>query len=306
MKTIHTLIPDIYKIVNTDWMTPKLSELLARDISKRLDTEKVRRNGLRLSKLGPRCPKALWHSVHTPELAAPLPPWVHIKLMYGHILEALVLTLARAAGHTVTGEQDELEVCGVLGHRDAVIDGCLVDVKSSSVLALEKLKSGSIEQDDSFGYLDQLDAYLSGSALDPLTTVKDRGYLLGIGKELGHLALHEHKHRPDHIEKRLRDYQRIVALPQPPACGCGTEPFQASGNVKLDTRASYDEMRYVCHPHLRTFIYAERSKPKIVYLTKVVREPKNVKEIDKHGRVVYNGLPNVTWPMQMPEPVAGV
>jgi hypothetical protein len=226
--------------------------------------------------------------------------------MYGHILEALVLTLARAAGHTVTGEQDELEVCGVLGHRDAVIDGCLVDVKSSSVLALEKLKSGSIEQDDSFGYLDQLDAYLSGSALDPLTTVKDRGYLLGIGKELGHLALHEHKHRPDHIEKRLRDYQRIVALPQPPACGCGTEPFQASGNVKLDTRASYDEMRYVCHPHLRTFIYAERSKPKIVYLTKVVREPKNVKEIDKHGRVVYNGLPNVTWPMQMPEPVAGV
>ena len=51
---------------------------------------------------------------------------------------------------------------------------------------------------------------------------------------------------------------------------------------------------------------AERSKPKIVYLTKVVREPKNVKEIDKYGRVVYNGLFNVTWSLQMPESVAGV
>jgi hypothetical protein len=301
LKTIHTLIPDIYKIVNTNWMTDELANILARDIASRLGTGRQARRALRLSELRPRCPKALWHSVHTPELAAPLPPWVHIKLMYGHILEALVLTLARAAGHKVEGEQDELVCCGVVGHRDAVIDGCVVDVKSSSVLALDKLKTGSIEQNDGFGYLDQLDAYIGGSATDSLTTVKDKGYLLGIGKELGHLALHEHKYRASHIEERIRDYQRIIALPEPPNCECGTEAF-TNGNTKLDTRASYDEMRYVCWPKLRTFIYAKGP----VYLTNVVKAPKDVPELDKHGRICYNGLYNVTWPMQMSEPVAGV
>lgn len=302
MKSIHSLIPDIYRIVQTDWMTEALAQQLAKDIASRLGGGNHRRKTLRLSKLGPRCPKALWHSVHTPELAAPLPPWVHIKLLYGHILEALVLTMARAAGHTVEGEQDELVVGGVVGHRDAVIDGCVVDVKSSSVRALEKLKAGTIEQDDGFGYLDQLDAYISGSSTDALTTVKDRGYLLGIGKELGHLALHEHKHRATHIEERIRDYQRIVNLPEPPTCQCGTKPFNKAGNIQLDTRASYDEMRYVCWPKLRTFLYSKGP----IYLTKVIKEPKDMIEIDKGGRIVYNGLYSQSGTMQVPEPMAGM
>lgn len=236
-----------------------------------------------------------------------MPGYVHIKLLYGHILEALVLTLARAAGHTVQGEQDELEVSGVLGHRDAVIDGRLVDVKSSSILALDKIKSGSIEQNDGFGYLDQLDAYLSGSASCPFTTVKDRGYLLGIGKELGHLALHEHQHRDEHIRQRIEHYKTIINLSRPPDCECGTKSFQSSGNIQLDTRSSYDDMRYVCWPHLRTFIYSKGP----VYLTKVVREPKEGIEVDKFGRRVYNGLSSQVGsrmfePMQVHEPLAGM
>lgn len=266
-------------------MTPELADQLGKDIASRLGDGQTRKRGLRLSKLGPRCPKALWHSVHTPELAAPLPPWVHIKLLYGHILEALVLTLARAAGHRVEGEQDELVVDGIVGHRDAVIDGCIVDVKSSSVLALQKLKTGSIRQEDGFGYLDQLDAYLSGSVADTLTTVKDRGYLLGIGKELGHLELYEHKHRPEHIKERIRDYKRIVASVIPPPCECRTEAWGAKGNVKLDYKASYDDQRFTCFPHLRTFLYAKGP----IFLTKVVDLP-SVPEVDKNGRVCYNGL----------------
>lgn len=304
-KSIYTLIPDIYRVAGTNWLTYELAEQLAKDIAKRL-TKQERRNGLRLSKMGPRCPKALWHSVHTPELAAPMPGYVHIKLLYGHILEALVLTLARAAGHTVQGEQDELEVAGVLGHRDAVIDGRLVDVKSSSVRALDKIKLGTIEQDDGFGYLDQLDAYLSGSATCPLTTVKDKGYLLGIGKELGHLELHEHQHRDSHIRERIRDYKQIIARSSPPDCLCGTKSFQGSGNIQLDVRSSYDDMRYVCWPHLRTFLYSKGP----IYLTKVVREPKDGIEVDKNGRRVYNGLhskvADVSERLQVHEPVAGM
>src|SRR6266849_6159935 len=40
--------------------------------------------------------------------------------------------MAKAAGHEVLGEQDELTLDGVVGHRDCVIDGCIVDVKTTS------------------------------------------------------------------------------------------------------------------------------------------------------------------------------
>lgn len=238
---------------------------------------------LRLSQMGPRCPRALWHSIHTPELAEPLPASAKIKYAYGHILEALAIALAKAAGHEVTGEQDELIVDGIKGHRDCVIDGCVVDVKSSSTRGFQKFKDGSISQDDSFGYLDQLDGYLVGSAHDPLVTVKDKGYLLVIDKTLGHMCLHEHELREVSIRNRIRESKEIVAKNEPPTCRCGTVADGKSGNIRLDTRASYSAQKWSCHPNLRCFLYA--SGP--VYLTKVVRKP-DVVEIDRFGKVVYN------------------
>src|SRR5258705_12324610 len=103
--------------------------------------------------MGPRCPKALWHSIHTPEKAEALPPWVLIKFSYGHVIEALAIALAKAAGHTVEGEQGHVEFDGIVGHRDCVIDGCVVDVKSSSSRGFIKFKDNSISHDNPFGYL---------------------------------------------------------------------------------------------------------------------------------------------------------
>ena len=190
--------------------------------------------------------------------------------------------LSKAAGHEVTGEQDEVEVDGILGHRDCVIDGCIVDVKSSSSRGFDKFKSGTIAQDDGFGYLDQLDGYLVGSAHDPLVRVKDRAYLLAIDKQLGRMCLYEHICREARIRERIAAYKHIVAQDQPPACQCGTVPDGKSGNIKLDTRASYSAYKYCCFPNLRTFIYSDGPR----YLTQVIRPP-DVMEVDKHGKVVF-------------------
>lgn len=238
---------------------------------------------LRLSQMGTRCPCALWHSIHTPELAEPVPPWAEIKFAYGHILEVLAITLAKAAGHLVVGEQDAVYVDGITGHRDCVIDGCVVDVKSCSSRAFDKLKNKTLLQTDSFGYLDQLDGYLVGSADDPLVTCKDTGYILGIDKTLGHMVLYEHRLRETSIRRRIEESKRIVALNQPPTCECGTRAEGKSGNISLDVRASYSAYKFCCFPHLRTFLYS--SGP--VYLTKVVRRP-DVIEIDRLGKIVYN------------------
>lgn len=282
-KTIYQLIPDIQEILKRDgWFTDDL----ASDLAKRMQVSLNRTEGkptLRLSQMGPRCPKALWHSIHTPELAEVLPPWVKFKYQYGHIIEELAISLAKAAGHTVTGEQDAISVDGVVGHRDCVVDGCILDVKSSSSYSFKKFEDGSISQDDSFGYLDQLDGYICGSLEDPLVSVKDKGYLLVVDKQLGHMCLYEHKFRANHIKERIRLYKSIVGRSSPPDCECGTKAVGSSGNIGLDVKASYNVYKHVCFPNLRTFLYSNGP----VFLTKVVRKP-DVVEVDKYGQIVYN------------------
>ena len=147
---------------DTNWLNHAITHLKARP------DEDERAPRLRLSQMGPRCPKALWYSIHHPELAEKLPTWAKFKYAYGHILEAFAIILAKEAGHDVTGEQDAIEVDGVIGHRDCVIDGCIVDVKSASSRSFQKFKTKTLAQDDPFGYLDQLDAYMAGSLEDPL------------------------------------------------------------------------------------------------------------------------------------------
>jgi uncharacterized protein (DUF1810 family) len=286
MKRIQSLIQDIYYTVTKEegWFTDTLRDEFSASVAKRMQSHlgnRENRGTLRLSKMGPQCPRALWFSVHHPELAEELPAWALLKYSYGHLIEAQTLMLVKASGHELTGEQDAIHLDGVLGHRDCVIDGCVVDVKSSASRSMQKFKNGQLANDDMFGYLDQLDGYIVGSADDPKVRVKDRGYILAVDKQLGHMVLYEHIARPSHIRERVSRYKDIVAGNSPPACTCGTVSEGASGNVKLDTRASYSPYKYCCFPNLRTFLYS--SGP--VYLTRVVRQP-DVQEVDKYGQPV--------------------
>lgn len=290
MKSIHTLIPDIYDLLKRKdgWFDDELSRSFSSDIARRLQSQLGEeyqgsdKPTLRLSKMGPQCPKALWYSIHHHEMAEALPPWAEVKYSFGHILEALAIALAKAAGHEVCGEQDELVVDGIRGHRDCVIDGCLVDVKSCSSIQFTKYKDGSINQSDSFGYLDQLDGYLVGSLHDDLVRTKDRAYILAIDKTLGHMCLYEHKLREESIRERIKKYKTIVGEDTPPSCECGTVPDGKSGNVRLDTKASYGPFKHVCFPNLRTFLYSNGP----VYLTRVNRVP-DVTEITRDGQIVH-------------------
>lgn len=289
MPTIDTLIPDIHRVleVRDGTFSGETVDVLSSSISSRLlhqlgQGSEGRRPTLRLSSMGPKCPCALWYSIHKPKLAEPLPPWAQSKFAFGHILEAFGIALCKAAGHTVTGEQDELWVDGVAGHRDAVVDGCIVDFKSCSSRMFDKFKSKSIAHDDPFGYLDQVDGYLVGSLNDSLVTVKDRGYIFAIDKTLGHMVIYEHKIRERSIRDRIATSKSIVALDQPPPCECGTVAEGRSGNLRLDVKASYSPYKFCCNPTLRTFLYSGGP----VYLTKVMRKP-DVREIDKDGNTVH-------------------
>lgn len=290
MKSIHTLIKDIYELVggpNGVLLPPDIGTDVQSALQASLGPREPRRS-LRLSGLGPKCPRALWYSINHPELEEQLPAHARIKYAYGHIIEHLVIGLAKAAGHTVEGEQDEIHVDGVLGHRDCIIDGCIVDVKSAASRSFLKFRQGTIAEDDPFGYLDQIDAYVLGSVDDPRVVVKDRGYLLAVDKQLGHLALYEHKIRPGRIIERIQTYREIVQQPTMPDCTCGTTPDGEAGNIILDTRASYSTYKHCCFPSLRTFLYSDGPR----YFTRVAKRPmyrgQPIPEVDKHGKIVYN------------------
>lgn len=287
MKSIHTLIVDIQEILKDkgDWFNDSIRASFESSAGAKVQASftQSERRGLRISGLGDKCPKALWHSIHTPELAEPLPAWAEFKYAYGHIIEALAISLAKAAGHEVTGEQDELVVDGITGHRDCVIDGCVVDVKSAASRSFIKFKDKTLHENDSFGYLYQLDGYVLGSSSDPLVHVKDKGYFLAIDKQLGHMCLYEHQLRLDKIRSRIKNAKDVCALGSPPNCTCRSVPYGSSGNFALDVPASYNPYKFCCNPNIRTFLYAYGP----AYLTKVNRVP-DVMEVDKSGRYVYN------------------
>lgn len=298
IKNIHTLIGDIEHVVeNEGWLTEANVERLTGDLRRQLVQRGRQENSravLSLSKMGEKCPCHLWHSVHSPGLQEPLPAAARIKFAYGDVIEGLGISLAKAAGHEVTGEQDECVVDGISGHRDCVIDGCVVDVKSTNSLSFQKIKSGYVAEDVFLAaYLAQLDGYLVGAADDPLVRVKDRGYLLAIDKVLGKMCLYEHKIRPEFIRERIRAYKRIVAGNTPPTCTCERVADGKSGNIKLGLAASYNPYKHLCAKQrgekIRTFLYEDGPR----FLTKVVRRPVRrdgrtpIPEINREGKLVY-------------------
>lgn len=222
-----------------------------------------------MSNMGHPCERKLWYSINTPEDAEPLPVEAKVKYLYGDILEELLIYLAKEAGHEVTGEQDEVSLFGVKGHRDCIIDGVLVDVKSASSASFNRFANHLTSSDDGFGYLTQLNMYLTASQEDPLVRTKDEAAFLVIDKTLGKITLDKHPLVPVDYESKVKKKREILDSNTPPPRPFLPSPDGKSGNKKLDTVCSYCEFKKVCWPGLRTFLYSKGP----VHLTTVKRVP---------------------------------
>jgi len=194
-KTINTLQQDLYHVLTTgEGYTKEIAEWVADDIAKSLKRQLSPRSSrgkgtLRVSNLGTPCKRKLWYHVNSEHEPEPLPASTINKFIFGDLTESHILGLAKAAGHTVEGLQDTVDVFGIRGSRDCVIDGMLFDVKSASSRAFEKFKHHRLRDDDPFGYISQLSSYLYGSQDDPLATEKTKAGFLAFDKQFGHIAV---------------------------------------------------------------------------------------------------------------------
>lgn len=280
MKTIETLIDDIYEVVEGKGGWDKAASeyfgtTVAKTMEDRLNPDTYK-PGLRMSAIGQPCARKLWYSIHMDGKGEPLEPYVRFKFLYGDILEDFLLALAVAAGHEVAGCQDEMNLYGIKGHRDAVIDGVTVDVKSASTFAFQKFKKGLTDEEDGFGYLTQLASYVKSGEDDPLVRDKSGGAFLVVDKQHGHLTLDYHNlvSRMDELESLYESRKEMAEKDSPPIRGFDPQPEGKSGNMKLGFNCSYCDFKKVCYPKLRTFLYKQGPTTRPVHLTTVVKTPK--------------------------------
>ncbi len=203
-KKIDTLVEDIYSLLENGTRSPN-KEALFGMASAMMDAVRKqmwvptseRKPTLRMSNIGKPCVRSLWYDMNGDEQAEPFSPQTRIKFLMGDLVEALVLYLAKEAGHEVTDQQKEVEIDGIKGHLDAVIDGQLVDVKSSSSYGMKKFRDGTLPDDDPFGYIDQMSGY--GNALG-----KDSGTFVAFDKSSGEIVTYTHD--------KLNDTSKRIAL----------------------------------------------------------------------------------------------
>lgn len=274
MKTIDTLVPDIYKFISGEVPAATTNNNVSVSYDKWLSPRSSVRekNILYFSEVGDPCPRRLWYKYNSPEIAEKHDGNTLLKFFYGDILEELVLNVAEDAGHSVTSKQERVlyDVGNgwyVRGRIDAIIDGVVVDVKSTTKYGEEKFKNNLRE--DPFGYYQQLNGYAS-------TLNHDNAGFVTIQKELGHINYY-----PIEVNKALFKLQvdhavEAVSLATPDSIP-RLDPVPASKtskNSKLCTSCGYCPYKKQCWPEMRTFLYA--SGPE--FLVNVVDVPR-VQEI---------------------------
>lgn len=244
-----------------------LSDLITSRLKE--NTGGARKFTLRMSNIG-KGARQLWYQKRFPP-ENKLKGHTLIKFIIGDITEVLLLLLARLGGHSVSHLQAEVEVGGVKGRIDADIDGVTVDVKSASSRQFEKFARGTLQENDPFGYIEQIAGYSKGRDTD--------GAFLALNKETGHVAylpFTKEELNVFNVEARIEYLKEAVESETPPERCYPDEPMGESGNRKLGVNCSYCDHHKRCWADanggmgLRTFLYS--NKP--VFLTDVKREPK--------------------------------
>ena len=271
VKSIELVPSDILGVLNGDAGEVRIP---INDIKVRAERKPREFGKMWASDIGEKCLRKLWYKfneVDDPSFIAPLdtqPPELALKFTYGHLLEDLVLNATRLAGHSVEYEQlrVESEAPGgwmVSGRVDAVIDNCMVDVKSVSSYGYKKYtQEGLTVDNDSFGYRFQLGYYFhnadTGKVLDETTG------LLCVDKQHGHVAfIPVDIPTKEELDHKIEDNIHAIEAEHEEDVERGWDPevFGKTGNLKLPIACSFCDFKHTCYRDsnggvgLRTFNY---------------------------------------------------
>jgi len=272
MAELRTLPQDIYELFNPEKdhiVNERNLEAFAENLKDifrtRLQARPPAETPLRFSSLG-KPDRQIWMDGNPTGDERPLSGKTYFKFLYGDVIEAVVLFLAQEAGHVVESPQAEVEVDGVKGHIDAIIDGVVVDVKSASPHGYKKFVYGTVQEDDPFGYVQQLAGYSS-----VLTPGKEAAWVAmdKVGGGLCVSTLPSQVINEFDPQERITHLKKVLESDDPPGHCYVPVPDGKSGNMKLPTGCSYCKHLSRCWPTARKFLYSTGPR----YLTTVVKTP---------------------------------
>ena len=285
MKSIDTLVQDIYNLFNldpinkdekeVDALIDNFGDMIKVHIKEFLYSKPQDRSYLRLSAIG-KPNRQLWYDANSKKIDEELTPSTRIQFLYGYILEELLLLFASISGHEVKAQQKEVELEGVKGHQDAIIDGVLVDCKSASGRGFEKFKTNNLVSDDPFGYIAQISAYAEANGVD-------KAAFLAIDKSTGKICLSPiHSMEMINAGSRIKQVKEIVKRDTVPDKCYSALPDGKSGNYRLPVGCIYCRHKKLCWSDanqgkgIRVFQYANGKK----YLVQIGKEPEVEELID--------------------------
>lgn len=258
MANIDTLIEDMNKVlvdgVDTipkevlDTFNKACSGLLFRFLKK----SRIKKPSLRMSNIG-KPDRQLWFELHSDGLEEKTrEPNMYLKFLIGDIAELVLLSLAQLAGHKVESLQEEVQIEGVTGHMDAVIDDVVTDVKSASGYSFEtKFNKGGLKDHDYYGYIDQVSGY--NNALK-----KDNGAaFLAYDKESANTCLLKIPQEDIRDTKtRIRHLRDLLEKDTPPENKCYKPFVNKKGSLELNRLCSWCPFKFKCWENLTAYRYA--------------------------------------------------
>jgi hypothetical protein len=272
---LDTLVSDVYALLESKKLSDtglveKYSKTVGEVLGSRFE-DKARLPTLRMSNIG-RPLRQLWYELNGYK-GEEVRGQTLLKFAYGDATESLLVFLAQASGHTVERLQEEVEVDGVKGHIDCVIDGTLVDIKSCSAYSFRKFQDGSLleEGNDPFGYVAQLSGYAHALNLPAAWIAFDKQ-----SGEICVLKLPKETIDEYDVASRIGLVRTTCSQSEPPGRCYQDEADGKSGNRKLAVSCSYCAYKFECWKDsnngegLKTYIYSTGPR----YLTNVTREPK--------------------------------
>lgn len=305
-KSIDTLVSDIYNLFKSSEGSHTIDEDNLKELGDNIvgavrtsleAATKKREPYLRMSVIG-KPQRQLWYELRKNEGKVEAGPEVdifeatpekYLMFLFGDLVEHLLVFLIKESGHTITHMQEELEVDGVKGHTDGVVDGLPADIKTASGFAFRgKFKNRALlkrgNEHDPFGYKGQLSGYREAllkkypEEIDP-----DSVAWIVFNKENGEiLTLKADRMELENPKKQIKELKEMLEKDKPPEKKCYPEVNHGkSGNKILHKSCSYCPFKEECWKAanggrgLRKFKYADGTK----YFTDVLSLPK-VEEID--------------------------
>lgn len=275
MVSLDTLVSDVYRLLESRKLSDtslvqKYSSTVGEVLGSRFKDDTTEPT-LRMSNVG-RPLRQLWYELNGFK-GEEIRGQTLLKFAYGDATESLLVFLAQASGHVVERLQEEIQVDGIKGHIDCVIDGVLVDIKSCSAYGFKKFQDGSLldEGNDPFGYVAQLSGYAHALNLPAAWIAFDKQ-----SGEIHVLELPKEKIEAYDVRGRIELVRAACGNQTPPERCYEDEPYQKSGNYKLSVGCSYCSHRFECWKDsnngegLKTYHYSTGP----IYLTKVLKEPK--------------------------------